>query len=395
MRVAIDVRSLRPPLTGIGHYVHRLINAMLPLLSSDEVLLAFNRWQLKSIDHNFLTNVDSLNSKWITGKSNQSSRSAADKAYIFFQRMDSVRRGVRALQARSFRAAEKDFDLYHAANFIPPAVYRKPVLPVIYDLSFIRFPDSHPKERVERLVKQLRFLVDVPYVQTISEFSKNEIALLLGIPRDRIYVAYPAPGANFGPDAEADDAVLEKYKLKTSKYFLVVATREPRKNFCTVGEAYIKLPAALRTQIPLLWVGPSGWGDLSLSAAVERVKQVGQIQIMNCVSDGDLAALYRNTALFLMPSIYEGFGMPVVEALTCGARVALSRIPVFEEIAGGNALYVDPMDVEGWRQVMENAVNDGLNVSAKPWPQPNLKRFSWTTSAMTTLDLYRRLFRCY
>jgi alpha-1,3-rhamnosyl/mannosyltransferase len=105
-----------------------------------------------------------------------------------------------------------------------------------------------------------------------------------------------------------------------------------------------------------------------------------------------LAALYRNTMLFVMPSVYEGFGMPVVEAMACGARVALSKIAVFEEIAGGYARYVDPMDVEGWRKAIEDAIDEGPQ-----WPRrgspPDLTRFSWNASAATTLELYRRLSR--
>jgi alpha-1,3-rhamnosyl/mannosyltransferase len=92
-----------------------------------------------------------------------------------------------------------------------------------------------------------------------------------------------------------------------------------------------------------------------------------------------------------MPSIYEGFGMPVVEAIACGARIALSRIPVFEEIAGTDARYVDPMDVEGWRQAIEDAIHEGPEwVRGSP---PDLTWFSWRSSAATTLELYRRLSR--
>ena len=181
---------------------------------------------------------------------------------------------------------------------------------------------------MEWLEKQLQLLVEVPHVQTISEFSKSEIVAVLGIPPERIHVAYPAPGAFFRPDREADDECLAKYKVKSLKYFLVSATREPRKNFRTVAEAYTALAPALRAEFPLLWVGPSGWGDLSLAPAVERAREMEEIQIIGYIPNRDLAALYRNTALFVMPSIYEGFGMPVIEALACGARVAQARYRV-------------------------------------------------------------------
>ena len=210
--------------------------------------------------------------------------------------------------------------------------------------------------------------------------------------RIQIHVTYPAPGEHFRRDGQADGLCLTRYDVASRKYLLMVGTREPRKNFKTVAEAYTALPAELREQFPLLWVGPSGWGDLSLSPAIERATEVGQIRIVGYVPDFELAALYRNTTLFLMPSIYEGFGMPVIEALACGARVTLSKIPVFEEIAGSYARYVDPMDVQGWRKAIEEAIDEGLQWRGRDCP-PDLTRFSWRASAAATLDLYRRLGR--
>jgi alpha-1,3-rhamnosyl/mannosyltransferase len=311
---------------------------------------------------------------------------------VVLRQISLIREGARALQAGLFhRVAERNIDVFHAVNYVPPGAFHKPVLPIIYDLSHLRFPQTHPKDRVEWLEQQLRLVADVPFVQTISEFSKSEIVSLLGMPADRIYVTYPAPGAVFRPEREMDDSCLARYGVEPLKYFLVVGTREPRKNVRTVAEAYAALPGSTQARFPLLWVGPSGWGDIALPPAAERGKDQGLIRMIGYVSDLDLAALYRNTILFVMPSLYEGFGMPVVEAIACGARIALSRIPVFEEIAGADARYVDPMDVEGWRQAIVDAIHEGSEW-ARGSP-PDLTRFSWRSSAATTLELYRRLSR--
>jgi alpha-1,3-rhamnosyl/mannosyltransferase len=392
MRVAIDTQPLRPPLTGIGHFVHRLTSAMLPLLAANEELLSFNGWRIEPLDLEFLARAEMRNSSLDSEQSMWTLRHVASKGYVFLRQMPPVlRKGVRAFRAARFHSAEKNFDLFHAVNYVPPGTFHKPVLPIIYDLSHMRFPLTHPKEHIEWLEQQLKLLAGVPFVQTISEFSKSEIVTLLGMPADRIYVTYAAPGTHFRPDRDGDESCLDKHKLASQKYFLFVGTREPRKNFKTVAEAYIALPVAMQAQFPLIWVGPPGWGELSPSPAAERAKDKGLIRMIGYVPDRELAALYRNTALFVMPSVYEGFGMPVVEAMACGARMALSRIPVFEEIAGADARYVDPMDVEGWRQAIKDAIDEGYGIPTARRLQPDLARFSWHSSAATTLNLYRRL----
>ncbi len=391
MRVAIDTQSLRPPLTGIGHFVHRLTNAMLPLLASNEELLSFNGWGLEPLDQQFLARTEMRNSGLDLEQSMWTLRYFASKGYVVLQQMPPVlRKGVRALRAVRFHSAEKNFDLFHAANFVTPGTFHKPVLPIMYDLSHLRYPQTHPKERVEWVETQLKLLADVPFVQTISEFSKSEIVTLLGVSPDRIYVTYAAPGMHFRPDRDGDESCLAKHNLASLKYFLFVGTREPRKNFKTVAEAYTALPAATQAQFPLIWVGPAGWGEISLSPAAERGKDQGLIRMIGYIPGLELAALYRNTTLFVMPSIYEGFGMPVVEAMACGARMALSKIPVFEEIAGGCARYVDPMDVAGWCDAIAEAIDAGPEGPHRASP-PDLTRFSWRSSAATTLYLYRRL----
>jgi len=391
MRIAVDTRSFRPPLTGVGHYVHRLTNAMLPLLSPGEELLSFNGLTIEPVDRRFLERVEGMNFKQASGDTTPGVLHPRGKTYVFIRQLYPVRVAVRALYAARFHAAKKTFDLFHAANYLPPGRLRKPFLPIIYDLSLCRFPESHPRERVRWFRRGLKQLANTPLVQTISEFSKSEIVTLLNIPPDRIYVTYPGFGEAFRPDGDEDELYLAKHNVKRRAYFLVVGTREPRKNFKTVAEAHTALPLTVRNNFPLLWVGASGWGDLDLSPAVTRAQAIGHIRLMGYIPDRDLAALYRNTVLFMMPSIYEGFGMPVIEALACDAPVALSKIPVFEEIAADHARYVDPMDTEGWRQTMEQSLRERPGPSELVRPRSDLARFSWNASAKVTLDLFRRL----
>jgi glycosyltransferase involved in cell wall biosynthesis len=389
MRVAIDGWCLRPPLTGIGHYVHRLIGAMLPLLEPEEQLLVYN-WRLSSIDLAYYEHVEIANSGQAHGE--QAGVPLQNKIQAMLRQKTLLRKAFRVARAVHFHSAEKNFDLFHAVNYVPPVPLRhKLVLPVIYDLSHVRFAEMHPRERVEWIDKGLKSLLDMPAVQTISEFSKQEIIDVLGIAHERIHVVYPAPGECFRPVVDDDERFLAECGAQSNKFFLFVGTREPRKNFKTVAEAYAGLPVSVRNEFPLLWVGASGWGDLALSAAAERAKETGNIRLVGYVRDRVLAALYRNTTLFLMPSIYEGFGMPVVEALACGASVAVSNIAVFQEIAGSGAKYVAAKDIEGWRQVLVEAVEARFHEIGENRVDSNLARFTWERSALQTLDLYRQL----
>jgi glycosyltransferase involved in cell wall biosynthesis len=391
MRVAIDGWCLRPPLTGIGHYVHRLMGAMLPLMGPEEQLLVYNK-RLLPFDRAYYEHIESANlgESHVTGAETPSWN--AIKSVL--RQNTLLRKAIRSARAMHFNGMEKHFDLFHAVNYVPPAPLRyKPVLPIIYDLSHIRFTEMHPKERVEWIDRGLKLLLDVPAVQTISEFSKQEIVDVLGIPQERIHVIYPAPGEYFRPLTDDDQWFLSECRVESGKYFLFVGTREPRKNFKTVAEAYAGLPASMRNEVPLLWVGASGWGDLALSSAIERAKETGHIRVVGYIPDRALAALYRNTTLFLMPSIYEGFGMPVVEALACGASVALSKIPVFREIAGSNAKYIEAEDIQGWREVLVEAVEENFDEIGANRVELNLARFTWERSAQKTLSLYRHLTR--
>jgi glycosyltransferase involved in cell wall biosynthesis len=393
MRVAIDTRSLRPPLAGIGHFTHRLTAAMLPLLSHDDTLLAFNGWTLEPLDRQFLSRVTAANSGDGSAGLQRAVSQAVRKFYLTLRPFAPAREALRAIQAHRFRVQEERFDVFHAINYVPPGRFRRPVLPFIHDLSHIRHPLMHPKGRVEWLRRQLALVADAPFVQTNSLFSKHEIVAVLGVPPDRVHVTYAAPGAEFQPAAEGDEAWLAANKLRARRYILAVGTREPRKNFKSVAEAYAGLPEKVQAKIPLVWCGSAGWGDLALSRSVARAREAGHIRIVGYVPDRELAALYRNCALFVMASVYEGFGMPVVEAMACGARVALSRIPVFEEIAGDYGRFVEPLDVESWRQAIKETIEEACDPRMPPAPQPDLARFSWRSSAATTLELYRQLQR--
>lgn len=396
MRYALETTVTLGPLAGIGHYVQNLSEALLPLLGHDEQLFGFDGLSFARIDppHSTVVSIP----KDATAKDvKQTLARAKFQTYLLLRSVPPIRAALRYAKEVAFRTYESDFDVFHAVQTVPPGPFKKPLLPTIHDLSHIRFPQAHPNERVRWLERGMKLLVDqVPIIQTVSQFSKREIVELLGVSEDRIHVSYPGVGRAFSDppwSSEEQVACLRNHDIRAEHYFLMVSTREPRKNFRTVAEAYAAMPDRLRESIPLVWVGQPGWGDLDLSQSVERAIKRGEIRVMGYVSEQSLVALYQHARLFLMPSIYEGFGMPITEALSCGTALALSDIPVFREVAGKFARFVDPLDIAGWRAAMVEAAQHPLMPVNREAATQWLQRYTWAQNAAQTLEIYRHLAR--
>ena len=219
----------------------------------------------------------------------------------------------------------RGLDVLHCTTFRGPLRPRIPTALTVHDLAILRYPGAFPRwHRLYGNVGLQRILRAADAVVAVSEFTKQEISALVGVPLERIRVVPNGVDALFGPDGPAAEG----------SYVLAVATLEPRKNLGRVVEA------ARIAGVQLRVVGARGWGG------VEVPGWVGE------VTDAELADLYRGARCVLYPSLYEGFGLPVVEAMACGAPVVTSRGTATEEIAGGAAVLVDPHDVE--------AIADGI-----------------------------------
>jgi alpha-1,3-rhamnosyl/mannosyltransferase len=298
----------------------------------------------------------------------------------------------RARFAASVR--KQPLDLFHAFNFRPLADPGVPTLPVIYDLSTFRHPEFHPSDRV-RWLEPLRDLVGrAPLIQTISDFSRREIADIFSYPLAKIFVAPPAAAPVFVPLGEdLTQPGLDRLNLKYGEFFLVVGTHEPRKNIRTAVLAYARLPQATRARYPLVLAGGRGWGDLDLPAQTESLVSGGSVRFIHGVPDPQLRNLYEGARLLLAPSLYEGFGMPVVEALACGTPVAHSADTSMDEISGSMDRRVAALDVEGWTLALNEALEseDHADPSRREARIVRARQFDWRDSAELVVDAYRRI----
>lgn len=402
MRVGIESGIFDGPMTGIANYTFHIVQSALEL-SPNLRFSGFQQFNWQAVDLAAMEQIavrdrtseadNRSRSYWqrARGVSGAALRGAAGRAS--FRSARTVYRTVRQKRfALSVR--QQSLDLFHAFNFRPPADPAVPVLPVIYDLSTFRYPEFHPDERVRWLAPLADILSRAPRVQTISEFSRQEIASLFGYPLDRIFVAPPAAAAQFTSVGEcATQRDLDAMNLRYGNFFLAVGTIEPRKNLRTLVAAYAQLSPAARIHFPLVVAGGAGWGELKLPEQTAALVAEGTLRFVRHVSRAQLRSLYEGARLLLMPSLYEGFGMPVVEAFACGTPVAHSEKTAMDEISGGLGTRVAAHDVAGWTDALEQAMQgdehaDGALRGARI---ARARQFDWHKSASIVLATYRDL----
>jgi glycosyltransferase involved in cell wall biosynthesis len=280
-----------------------------------------------------------------------------------------------------------DFVLY--ANFLSyPSLYKVPSAPVIHDLTFVDIPEyvsakngSDLRRFVPVAIKRSKFVV------TVSEFSKKRIMQHYDVPADRVLTTpIPPEAAIMLPEQERAKHI-EKLGI-TKPFILFLSTIEPRKNLVSLIDAYAKLPATLRNAYTLVVVGRVGWNCDAEIAKLEQAPKDGlDVLRLGYVSDEDREALFQSTSLYINPSNYEGFGMPILEAMTYGRPCAISNIDVFKEVAGESARYFNQKDPKDIASTIESILADPkLQKTMSKASLDQLKQFSWTKVADALYD---------
>jgi glycosyltransferase involved in cell wall biosynthesis len=404
MIIGTESNILHRRMTGIANYTFHTIHFVLELERSLKFVafrdLEWNKLDLLKLQRIARTKGSQpAQNNLMLSRRNLISRRIVDvasRAAGGLSKLQSTRNLYRKIRRAAFVKSidAQQLDLFHAFNFQPPSDPGVPVLPVIYDLSTFRHPEFHPADRVRWLSSLGDTVTRAPMVQTISEFSKREIVSVFNYPADRIFVASPAAASVFEPhgfEATRDDLAL--LGLKYGKFFLSVGTLEPRKNIRTLISAYSHLSAVDREHFPLVVVGGKGWGDLNLPRQAEAFRREGTLRFVEDATNPQLRSLYEGTRLFLMPSLYEGFGMPVVEALACGAPVAHSSGTSMDEISGDLGRRVPAYDVDGWTEIFRQAMgsDDYADEKLRAARIVQAGHFDWHESARRVLAAYRQL----
>ena len=349
LRIILSVDSLRQPLTGIGRYTYELAKGLAEHEDVDELrLLDRYTWYQRADD---LINLKESSS--IPSASQRLSSSIRSKPLLrdLSRAVVPVLKTVQCLPYRNY--------IYHSPNYALPAFPGKCVT-TIHDLSVIRHPEFHPKERVDHLLSLFpSILRRADLILTDSEFSRCEIMDHFGVESDRVVAVPLGVDPSFRPMEDSIiDEVLPKYGLRRGQYTLSVGTIEPRKNLERLIQAYEGLPMTMRKEFPLVLVGNEGWNSESIHDRIKKAKTEGWVRYLKYVNEADLPAIYVGARLFACVSLYEGFGLPVLEALASGAAVICSNLASLPEVGGGCVIYVDPLEIESIRDGLYHGLGD-------------------------------------
>ncbi|WP_336356577.1 glycosyltransferase family 1 protein [Pseudomonas granadensis] len=372
MRIALNARILQAPRTGIGHYVAELVSAL--RLEPDVELTLFHGWGWSS----------ALPQAALPGYS---------RLTPLLRQIPGAYQARRWLEQKRFdQGRAQGIDLYHEPS-LWPLVFDGPTVITLHDLTHLHFPDTQPAARIKEIERRLETGVQqARLILTDSQAIADEAQAYFGLPAERFVVAPLGVAERFYPrEASAIDAVLKAHGVEARQYFLCVGTLEPRKNLSLALRAHALLPQALRERFPILIVGMAGWQREQLSDELRQALASGHVCLLGYLPDEDVAQLLAGARALIFPSRYEGFGLPVLEAMASGTPVVITRSSAMPEVAGAAGNYIEADDAPGLRDAMSLLIDDQTHwQECRAAGLQQARLFSWQRCAQATAGAYRQ-----
>ncbi len=391
MNVLVNGTPLLAPLTGIGQYIRHLFGEM---STFDDVNLSI--YYGLRCEKGLPRAVDADAAGAVQLPTPDSAHGLRMAYYHlvkkFVPRPRELRRYAEKLSF-AYHAGKEGGAIYHEPNYLP-LPYKGPTVLTVFDLSCFDHPETHPRERVEITLRELPPAVArADHIIVASQATASAVQQRFDVGPERLTITHLAADARFRPrPAQELAGPLEALSLHAGGYLLCVGTLEPRKNLGTLFQAYAQLPAALRKRYPLVVAGMSGWHTDALEKQAATLLARGELRLLGYLPDATIPLLYAGAAAFIYPSIYEGFGLPPLEAMASGVPVITSNRTSLPEVVGDGGLLVDPLDVDAFRNHLHELLEDPH--AAAGWRARGLARaadFSWARCARETVEVYRRV----
>ncbi len=368
LRIGVDIRPLYEPLTGIGWYLYHLLHEFAK--RDDVELFLFGDARVTDLGPTLHAAVPAHATLcWFDlrgrGRISRSQRAVTAAAYVVWM-------------------ALIDCDVMFGANYFLPrllgAIARRRVI-TIHDLTYKRYPELLQKETLHNLeVHMAREIAVAEAIICVSHSTRDDLLAFYSVDPRRVFAIHS--GVTIA--AKGDCAPLNLPK----RYILFVSTIEPRKNLGVLLEAFERLKARRAYDGALVVVGRIGWKSEELLPHLRG----GEVHHLDYLEPGALADVYRNAEIFVFPSIYEGFGFPLLEAMACGVPAIAARSSSLPEVGGDAALYFDPTDARELEWAIERLLNDGrLRDQLIARGKQRASEFRWEVTAEKTLEVLRRV----
>lgn len=380
MKVVLGADVVRYPVTGIARYAYEL-GRRLPAAGGIEEMHYFRGGRIRQ----------ELPERPHKGHAAQAGTGLRRLAGSMPLVADALRQVAALVQARALRPY-RDY-LFHGPNFYLPR-HAGPCVSTFHDLSALLWPECHPAARVRHMAQELPKLARrADVLITDSEFTRREVAAYFNLSLDRIIVTPLAASCAYQPMTEAEAGpVLSALQLRFGAYALFVGTLDPRKNIDLLLDLYERMPDAERQRTPLVVAGFEGWKSAQTIARLQAGTRAGWARYFGFVEESALPALYAGARVFLYPSRYEGFGLPVLEAMAAGVPVICSDAASLPEVTGdsGAAVLLPADDTDAFYQALLRALgDDAWCAKAGAAGVERASQFSWNKTVAATLGAYR------
>jgi len=287
-------------------------------------------------------------------------------------------------------------DIIHSTAYIVPELLKAKLVVTIHDLSFLLFPDLHTEENIKLLMQNLIYINSRPdKIICDSEQTKKDLIRFFHVPEEKIKVIYLGVDHIFSDFVSEDkkNIILAKHGLTGLNYILTVASIEPRKNFERIIRVFGEIiKNKNHSDLILVCAGGAGWKNEGIHRLVKEKGLEGKVKFLGYVEEADLPSIYNGAKFFMYPSLYEGFGLPVLEAMSSRVPVLTSDVSSLPEVAGDAAIMVDPLSKkEIYNASIRLLENEALRKELQLKGVERANLFTWENTAFKTLEVYREV----